>query len=852
MYQTITTITISDKIIKVLYGLSEINSVDVTNEIIYYFMTNNLIDVYTNVDSIIAKDPFPFYEKKLYIFCENHHIPYLICEHNNKLSENIIYNYNKKTSIILTEKIIKVLYGISEIENIDVTKEILNFFLKNNVLEMSLNLNIIVKKDPYPFIAKKLYIFCENQETIIINEQNNKLITNLIINKNMTSDKNLTSDNLNEQNLDNVNWLSYVSENIDLQYLNIYTKEKAIQHYRSYGHKEGRNIKVDQNKNLLFLLAHNLGGGLKQYVENILNIQDTNLTLNTFDIYYVSNPEIINLAENKDNRKIIVHINIFPNFLTISTIELNNFLNMLIKREYIKVIITIHDYFWLFRNNPSITHSEFKKYNSNNQEMCQKYFNRANLVIFPTEFLINSFKEKGITFDNVKYVIKDHPDIQYNVIDPYYPIIKNKLINIIFIGLFHTHKGSDLMIDLMQASEKFPIIYKNEVYNIVLHVVGDIYRVDSRYTSIKNNIKFYNRYNNENIFKIINNIQPNLIILPSIFEETWSYVLSICLKSGLPLFYNNIGAFKERIEKLKRTNVQYFDTLLEDKIVILQKLNKFIEIILNNESKEYVKINEEYKICSNSFYDTLYTDSIDYNSLYIKSVDDIVHKNLVIITCKIFINKSCGFNYINTRSIYEPEDRFKQTLKTIESVKKYIPDSFIILLDNSSFENNQDMFTILKNNVNILLNPTDNTSLNFDTNYSIFKQIGELSQIKYLLEYIDNTKISFLNLFKISARYEINEEFDYKKYDNEHNIFKKSHLLDRHYYYTSFYKIHISKYKKYKEIVFLTYYKCLTDSQYASKDLEVNLPVELNNDFNLLEKLGITQNIAVWNDTSRI
>lgn len=53
-----------------------------------------------------------------------------------------------------------------------------------------------------------------------------------------------------------------------------------------------------------------------------------------------------------------------------------------------------------------------------------------------------------------------------------------------------------------------------------------------------------------------------------------------------------------------------------------------------------------------------------------------------------FIVTSCiypcnrPFSYIDTRSIYTPEERLRQTQDTIDSIRKHCPDSDVLMIDN--------------------------------------------------------------------------------------------------------------------------------------------------------------------------
>ena len=151
--------------------------------------------------------------------------------------------------------------------------------------------------------------------------------------------------------------------------------------------------------------------------------------------------------------------------------------------------------------------------------------------------------------------------------------------------------------------------------------------------------------------------------------------------------------------------------------------------------------------------------------------------------------------------------------------------------------------------MNIFINITDNKLINYCTNKHTNKGIGELIQIKYMLKFVND--ITFSNLFKITGRYIINEKFDFKKYDNDKNIFKHNNSIEiSKYYYTSFYKISNANYSKYFNII-EKLFNC-NIKNYIYEPLEVILSRAMNYDFELFDTLGITERIAVINYSTEI
>jgi hypothetical protein len=108
------------------------------------------------------------------------------------------------------------------------------------------------------------------------------------------------------------------------------------------------------------------------------------------------------------------------------------------------------------------------------------------------------------------------------------------------------------------------------------------------------------------------------------------------------------------------------------------------------------------------------------------------------------------------------------------------------------------------------------------------------------------------NIFKITGRYLVNENFRYKTYENDDIIFKRNKdVEDRLYYFTCFYKVSEKLYSLYRDVIFQLY-EDIQQSAYEYEEWEVLLPNLLFGEFKCVDELGITQNIAVWNDKSNI
>jgi hypothetical protein len=233
-------------------------------------------------------------------------------------------------------------------------------------------------------------------------------------------------------------------------------------------------------------------------------------------------------------------------------------------------------------------------------------------------------------------------------------------------------------------------------------------------------------------------------------------------------------------------------------------------------------------------------------------IKNIENKNIVIVSSKIYVSNH-AWTYSNTRSIYSTRERYNQTKETILSIKKYIPDYFIVLFDNSEFSLQE--FVELKSLTDIFINVQNDKELNYCTNIETNKLIPETCQLLKLYDYFFSKYPRFFengpkNLFKISGRYVLNESFDYSLYENEFNIFKKnSDIQNINYYFTSFFKIGKKNIIDFFEAIKQMYYK---KNKFIKMNFEEVLPLLLQYNFKEINNLGLTQRIAAWNEVSNI
>jgi hypothetical protein len=743
--------------------------------------------------------------------------------YNDNMSENKLYNNEYK--IIKNEYKIPQ-YMINEIKNNAEFKIYNSFESQQKYLNYWTNKSTIYKYKNVPDDFNSKEYIDLNEDLKGFTELHAK---NHYENEGYKENRKYKYDNLP----DDFNSKEYIELNGDLNHM---TELEAKIHYVKYGCSEKRiyshNINyykdiIDEsiliNKlhinninmfdNLILIIDYNLfGGGTSVFLNTIISKYKINqnfliarningfIEFNINDKYYLNESynetESIIFLENNKNKI----MKIFINHILGHTY---NFLNNLFNLNKIITYIT-HDYSAINKNsNPFYDEIQLNKPNINFD------INKCDIIVSQNYYTLQNFNP--FLKKNIIKIISPLPDYRNKNIKIE---TDNSVIVIGIIGRISEIKGKYIIKKIIEKSKNY-----NNQFKFV--VFGEL-----------NLLNFNNSYEYKNIDEFNNLLmihKPNLILETSIWPETYSYTLSLSKITNLPILYYNKPFPSVVVDRLKDyTKAHSFNTSEE-----------FYNLAINKHQSYFYTINPN--IYFPKFWDEYFINLNNENNKLIlyKNISN-NYKNIVLITSKI--NKIIkSYTYSNIRCIYTTEECYEQTINTINSIRQFIPNSYIILFDNSIIDLNQ------KNNLTNLtdnfININDNEILNYYTNHK-YKSLGELAQMCYLYTYfLKNIDINCCNnLYKISGRYFINETFDYNKFDNNYNIFKKNeNVTNRDYYYTSFYKLNNTTITFFFEnLINIFNNKHL----YLNQDYEQFIPNVLKNNIKLHDNLGITQIFA--------
>ena len=205
--------------------------------------------------------------------------------------------------------------------------------------------------------------------------------------------------------------------------------------------------------------------------------------------------------------------------------------------------------------------------------------------------------------------------------------------------------------------------------------------------------------------------------------------------------------------------------------------------------------------------------------------------SIFLITSTInFINIDNGKKII--KSYVTPNERFKQTINTINSIRSKNMNAYIVLLENSILNLNQ--FIILKKLVNELKCYNSNNIIQKYFNKHLNKGLPELLMI---IKYLHTHNLyKYRNIYKISGRYYLNDNYNAQTFNQNKFIFiQSSGILSTRFYYVP--QCHLKLYKLILIISIIPAYLGVSIESIFTKTISIDY-------INLINKIGVSGQIA--------
>jgi hypothetical protein len=125
-------------------------------------------------------------------------------------------------------------------------------------------------------------------------------------------------------------------------------------------------------------------------------------------------------------------------------------------------------------------------------------------------------------------------------------------------------------------------------------------------------------------------------------------------------------------------------------------------------------------------------------------------RDCIIVTSIVEISDK-PFSFTSVRSVYTHQQRFEQTLETIESIRKHLPDTDIILAECSP---NSEYMKELEKRVDIFINTYPNDLIQ----NGYHKGLCEAHLMLRVFDRVDFSQ--YQNIFKMTGRYKLTDRFD--------------------------------------------------------------------------------------------
>ena len=345
----------------------------------------------------------------------------------------------------------------------------------------------------------------------------------------------------------------------------------------------------------VYIISNLLGGGSIKYLNDITN-HYTNV-----NFVFIKNRESLLTINNANPYDILfVQQLLWSDILPQDILSIKNKFSM-------QIVISIHDFCWFIKddniNKPKKSVWEhgylydILQINSN----IIKLFDEAAIVIHPSEFTKNHYSRLFPTHNSI---LQEHNDIKINYSTKRIPKIKHNIINIGHFQCFSQYKGK----------ENVELLFKK--YNNTMYKMCRI-----NFMIVGKNIPVYNESNWYD--EMIKHNFHGLLHLNK-YGETYSYALSKSISSGLPILYNNIGVFKERIPNTNEEDICHYVKVIEqeseynNKDLLFAKFEEMLDYIILNNGTSSDLSNGKTPIVYNELYNYLFESRKFNREIYTK------------------------------------------------------------------------------------------------------------------------------------------------------------------------------------------------------------------------------------------
>jgi GT2 family glycosyltransferase/glycosyltransferase involved in cell wall biosynthesis/SAM-dependent methyltransferase len=342
---------------------------------------------------------------------------------------------------------------------------------------------------------------------------------------------------------------------------------------------------TDRKKKRILYILHSLGGGTEKHVEDLIdslhkkyvffiakvidnaiifteigngNQIKYHFPMKIFEPHTINNEEYTTIMKKfiNTNRIDLIHVHHLMGH-SFDIFQIAEELN-------VPVLYTLHDFFCIC---PRVNLINEKGKYCNAPEIADCNICLSTVFNYPENFVSSwrSYFHKG--FDKCTRIVAPSNSSR-DIVLHYYPEIRQKTVviehghdlkkmgsiveehreenngifHIAYIGNLAPHKGRDLFLNLAKSEELSGITKWS--------IIGLSDKIKEPGYSPEHNINLLGSYSDFNhLRELIRSNKIDLVLLPAIWPETFSFTLSEAWCLGIPVLGSNLGAIQERISK---------------------------------------------------------------------------------------------------------------------------------------------------------------------------------------------------------------------------------------------------------------------------------------------------------------
>jgi glycosyltransferase involved in cell wall biosynthesis len=180
-------------------------------------------------------------------------------------------------------------------------------------------------------------------------------------------------------------------------------------------------------------------------------------------------------------------------------------------------------------------------------------------------------------FPEVHFEVSPHEDIALESVRVQIPLLQpQEKLRVVVIGAIGKLKGFHVLISCAKNAQQ---------YNLPIEFIVMGYGMNDKLME-EAGIYVMGKYQEHEALEKLNNLNPHVVWLPSLWPETYSYTLSLALKASLPVFAFDIGAIAHRLKRASMGEMLMDLSLVDTPSAINSYFEKFRDSCLELVNKK--------------------------------------------------------------------------------------------------------------------------------------------------------------------------------------------------------------------------------------------------------------------------